>query len=124
MSLHHMEITERADGKHGWRITVGDDVVATDHGQGYNNEQDVLHSLFGLFLGTWDTSFLDLYAKWQSYEGEGYDLPEGAEEGVPVRIEDDSLPEQFADAGAVFSPSTEGQLASPAQEAANDDTQG
>ena len=114
MSLHHMEITDRPDGKHGWQITVGDDIVATDHGQGYNNKQDALHSLFGIFLGTWDTSFLDLYEQWQSYEGTGYDLPEGAAEGVPVRI-DEPMPEQFADASAVFSEATEGQLGSPAQ---------
>lgn len=102
MSLHRMELTEREDGKHGWRIMVGDDIVATEHSKGYNNTKDALDALFGIFLGTWDTSFLELYEKWQNYAGTSYDVPDGAIEGAPVHIEDKPMPEKFADAAEVF----------------------
>lgn len=88
-NFHTMETYEREDGKRGWRIKVGDEVVATDGGQGYNNEEDALTGLFGVFFGTWDQSFLDLYQKWQGYAGQAqrYDIPPEAQEGVPVRVE-------------------------------------
>lgn len=31
---------KRADGKWAWRLTSGSDVIATDGGQGYENESD------------------------------------------------------------------------------------
>jgi uncharacterized protein YegP (UPF0339 family) len=31
---------KRTDGKWAWRLTVAGDVVATDGGQGYENESD------------------------------------------------------------------------------------
>lgn len=87
MSLHSMYAGQRGDGKWSWHIKVGDDIVASDAGQGYNNEQDCLHSLFGIFFADWDESFLDWYAKWQSFAGENppEQSPE-TEEGAPVRI--------------------------------------
>lgn len=103
--LHEMETYEREDGKRGWRITVGDDVVATDGGQGYNNEEDCLAGLFGLFFGTWDESFLGLYEKWQSYSGQqgSYDTPAGSVEGPPVhmppKVIDVDAPNYQADLG-------------------------
>lgn len=76
-ALRSMETYERADGKRGWRIKVQDDVVATDGNQGYENEYDSLNSLFGIFFGAWDSSFLELYNKWQEYaEQRGQETPE------------------------------------------------
>lgn len=86
MSDHHVETYEREDKKRGWRITVGGDIVATDGGQGYENEKDCLAGLFGNFFGQWDDSFLELYQKWQKYAGQQYDVPPEAQEGVPVAI--------------------------------------
>lgn len=83
---HSMETYQRADGKRGWRIKVDDDIVATDGGQGYNNEQDCLAGLFGNFFGTWDESFLELYEKWQKYAGSQYTVPPEAEAGIPVHV--------------------------------------
>lgn len=87
MSLHKIYTGERGDGKWSWHIKVGDDIVASDASQGYNNEQDALHSLFGIFFGTWDESFLDAYARWQSYGGEQSNLPPEAESGPNVLTE-------------------------------------
>lgn len=70
MSNHSIETYTRQDGKSGWRALVGDDVVATDGGQGYNNDEDALSGFFGLFFGSWDTSFLGEYDKWQAYAGQ------------------------------------------------------
>jgi hypothetical protein len=76
-ALRSMETYEREDGKRGWRIKVVDDVVATDGNQGYENEEDALDSLFGIFFGAWDESFLELYAKWQNYASQkGHETPE------------------------------------------------
>ena len=82
---HRMETFERKDGKRGWRILSGDDVTATDGGQGYNNEEDCLAGLFGNFFDQWDDSFLELYQKWQSYAGQKppEQTPE-TQEGMPV----------------------------------------
>lgn len=69
MSLHTVEDYKREDGKLGWRVTVGEGdnkkVVATDGGQGYENKKDMLQSFFGLFFGTYDESFLELYNEWK-----------------------------------------------------------
>lgn len=67
---HSVETYEREDGKRGWRIKSGDDIVATDGGQGYNNEEDALTGLYNIFFGSYDTSFLELYQKWQDYAGQ------------------------------------------------------
>lgn len=64
MSIHTVEKYKRPDGKLGWRVRVGDDVVATDGGQGYENKKDMLDSFFGLYFGQYDESFLELYAEW------------------------------------------------------------
>jgi hypothetical protein len=100
--LHSMETYTRADGKRGWRIVVGSgpnaDIVATDGGQGYETERDCLGGLFGLFFGEWNESFLDLYAKWQSYAGSQYSVPPEAQEGAPVRVRrDGDAPNYHAD---------------------------
>jgi hypothetical protein len=81
-----MELVTRQDGRYGWRINVGDDVVATDGSQGYENKKDALHSLFGVFFGDWDESFLTLYADWQAYHPDQYTKVPGTEDGPPVRI--------------------------------------
>lgn len=83
---HSMETYQRADGKWAWRIKSGDDIAATDGGQGYENESDCLAGLFGNFFDEWDESFLDLYAQWQATKGSGYDVPPEAQEGAPVHI--------------------------------------
>lgn len=70
MSNHSIETYDREDGKRGWRAKVGDNIVATDGGQGYNNEEDALSGFFNLFFGSWDTSFLGEYEKWQAYAGQ------------------------------------------------------
>lgn len=92
--LHHMETYKRRDGKYAWRITVGTgesaDIVATDGGQGYENEKDCLAGLMGNFFGTWDDSFLEVYQRWQSYGAAAYDVPPEAEEGVPVHVQSDA----------------------------------
>jgi hypothetical protein len=98
MSLHHVETYETHDGKTGFRIKVGDDIIANDARQGYNNRQDALHSLFGIWFGNWDESFLALYNEWQSYAGEGYEVPPEAQEGAPVHIpQKDSGTGEYAD---------------------------
>jgi hypothetical protein len=95
---HSIETYEREDGKRGWRIVSGGDVVANDAGQGYNNEQDSLDALFGMFFGAYDDSFLELYQKWQSYAGE---KPPGSETGPNVWIQDGSAkPPEARDADA------------------------
>lgn len=65
MSLHTVEDYTREDGKLGWRVRVGGDIVAVDGGQGYENKKDMLQSFFGLFFGTYDESFLELYNEWK-----------------------------------------------------------
>lgn len=65
MSIHTVESYKReGDNKLGWRVRVGDDVVATDGGQGYENKKDMLDAFFGMYFGTYDESFLELYAEW------------------------------------------------------------
>ena len=86
-TLHSVVVGERGDGKFTWVAKMGDNVVASDANQGYENRKDALQSFFGLFFGIWDETFLALYGEWQSYAGTGYDLPEGAAEGVPVRLD-------------------------------------
>lgn len=82
---HRMETYEREDGKRGWRFLSGEDITATDGGQGYNNEEDCLAGLFGNFFDEWDDSFLELYQRWQKYAGSKppTQTPE-TQEGVPV----------------------------------------
>jgi hypothetical protein len=82
-----MRVGQRGDGKWTWVIKVGDDVVASDANQGYENEKDCLHSLFGMFFGTWDESYLDLYEKWNSYGGEAQNLPPEAQQGPNVLVQ-------------------------------------
>lgn len=65
MSLHTVEDYKREDGKLGWRVRVDDNIIATDGGQGYENKKDMLQSFFGLFFGTYDESFLELYNEWK-----------------------------------------------------------
>lgn len=86
-NLHNVVVGERGDGKFTWVAKIGDDVVASDANQGYENRKDALQAFFGLFFGIWDESFLTLYGEWQSYAGTAYDVPEGAAEGVPVRLD-------------------------------------
>jgi len=91
MDHNHMEITQDAAGDYRWSIWIGDPpVVLAYSGHGYANESDCLHSLFGIFFGTWDESFLANYGKWMKYSGEKvpYDLPPESTEGIPVRIAD------------------------------------
>jgi len=85
-NYNHVEHYRRADNKWAWRIKVGANVVATDGGQGYENEIDCLASLFGIWFGTWDESFLSLYEQWQSGGGATYELPPEAQEGAPVHV--------------------------------------
>jgi uncharacterized protein YegP (UPF0339 family) len=92
-----MYVSQRADGKWQWQIKVGDDVVASDASQGYENKQDALHSLFLIFFGDWNETFLTLYADWQAYAGEAGSLPEGAEDGPPVRVNTSLPPVNDAD---------------------------
>jgi len=93
MSLHSIEVYQEEHqlnesvslGDWRWRVKVGDNIVA-DSAEGYRNKKDCLHSLFGLWFGTWDESFLGLYNEWQSYAGETYDVPPEAQDGPPVHI--------------------------------------
>lgn len=93
---HRMETYEREDGKRDWRIVHGDDVTATSGGQGFNNEEDALASLFGNFFDEWDDSFLELYQKWQNYAGSKppEQTPE-TQEGVPVAEQKQPAPEGY-----------------------------
>jgi hypothetical protein len=93
MSTHNIETYQRADSKWSWRINVGGDIVATDGGQGYENKKDMLNSLFGIFFGTFDESFLTLYQEWN---------PEGNNQGVPSsEVVGDDIPSVEEQAGAV-----------------------
>lgn len=111
MSLHSIEAYQRDDGKWSWRVTVGDDVIASDASQGYERKKDCLHSLFGLWFGTWDESFLALYQEWQSYAGEAYEVPPEAQAGPPVHIAasqpDADAPNYEASATSPERPTTE-----------------
>ena len=85
MTQHHMEI-RLVLGQ--WRWTIWSDtqnIVGTSQ-RGYETEKACLHALFGIFFGTWDESFLELYAKWMEAGGE-YDVPPEAVEGANVRVE-------------------------------------
>jgi hypothetical protein len=85
MSLHHVEDYTDDAGETRWRITVGDDVVAVSP-DGYTDRRNALHSLFGIWFGNWDESFLSLYQEWQAFAGEAYEVPPEAQEGAPVHI--------------------------------------
>lgn len=85
MSLHHVETYTDDVGETRWRITVGGEVVAVSP-DGYTDKRNALHSLFGIWFGNWDESFLTLYQEWQAYAGEGYEVPPEAQEGAPVHI--------------------------------------
>jgi hypothetical protein len=97
MSIHHVEVYVDAAGENRWRINVDDDIVA-DSGEGYKNRKDLLNSLFGIFFGTFDESYLTLYQEWN---------PEGNVEGVPsseVVGDDVGPPSVEEQAGAVSDP--------------------
>lgn len=64
-----MESYKDGAGEWRWRIKIDGNIVA-DSGEGYKQERNALHSLFGIFFGSYDTSWLDLYTKWQNYSGE------------------------------------------------------
>jgi uncharacterized protein YegP (UPF0339 family) len=69
-----VETYKRSDGKWAWRITakrgnLPDAIIATDGGQGYENEADALNSLFSVFFGTYDTSFLAAHNRWAETSG-------------------------------------------------------
>ena len=69
---HAIKDYKDKDGKWRWNITVTPgtpagtepDIVA-DSGQGYNNKQDMLNSLFGIFFTDYDESFMRLFEEWQ-----------------------------------------------------------
>lgn len=92
MSLHSVEHYVDDAGEHRWRIKVGDDVIAVSP-DGYTDKRNALHSLFGIWFGNWDESFLALYQEWQAFAGEAYEVPPEAQEGAPVHI-----PQHDADA--------------------------
>jgi uncharacterized protein YegP (UPF0339 family) len=96
MDHHRMTVYQDDSGEWRWHLAVGSEVVATScEGEGFKNEADCLHSLFGIFFGTWDESFLANYGKWMKYSGEKvpYDLPPESTEGIPVRIADTDAPD-------------------------------
>src|SRR5262245_14992744 len=94
MSLHRIETFTRHDDKHGWKICVGDDVVAFST-IGFDTEAEMLDSLFGIFLGTWDLSFLGLYQKWQ----DGLSRLKLPDDSPPVRIAAEQPPVVAAEVG-------------------------
>lgn len=68
MSDHKIECYQDARGEYRWRIRVGDDIVA-DSSEGYTDKRNALTSLFGIYFGQYDESFLELYGQWQAYAG-------------------------------------------------------
>jgi hypothetical protein len=63
MNVNHIE-TYLDGGHHCWRILDEDNEVVADSDGGYATEHEALTSLFGIFFGDYDESFLVLYAKW------------------------------------------------------------
>lgn len=82
MSLHTINTYKDKQDQWRWSIAVTpgtpagtpEDVVA-DSGQGYANRKDMLNSLFGILFGSYDDSFLELYAEWN---------PDNAQDNVGV----------------------------------------
>jgi hypothetical protein len=100
MTQHHMEI-RLVLGQ--WRWTIWSDtqnIVGTSQ-RGYETEKACLHALFGIFFGTWDESFLELYAKWMEESGGEYDVPPEAVAGVNVRVEPAKVVEPIGEAVSV-----------------------
>lgn len=71
MSVHEVQPYKDAEGQHRWRVVVKgikgsavEDNIVADSGQGYNNEEDMAKSFFGLLFGDWNDSFLTFYNKW------------------------------------------------------------
>lgn len=72
--LHHIEVnrldTALITGGWSWQIKRGEDTVA--NGIWYSTKQECLDSLFGLFFGSYDMSFLEMHYDWQ----DGADIPD------------------------------------------------
>ena len=82
MTVHHIE-TYEAQGKHFWRITTDDDkVLVADSLGGHDTKHEALKSMFGLFFGDYDESFLTLYAEWNPDAQQGELFP-AASVGTP-----------------------------------------
>lgn len=63
MSVQNIETYQEDDGKYCWRITGPGGIIA-DSGMAYSKRADMLKSLFSIFFGDYDESFLALYAEW------------------------------------------------------------
>jgi hypothetical protein len=92
MTVHHIETYRDHTEKHFWRITDDEGELIADSLKGHETRTESLKSLFSLFFGDYDESFLTLYAEWNPQDGL---IP--APEPEPVHIyrkEDAPDPEQ------------------------------
>ena len=99
MTVHHIEITQTGSG-YDWYIR-NDDVIVANSFKSFPSRYEALKSLFGIFFGTWDESFLELYAKWMEESGGEYDVPPEAVAGVNVRVEPAKVVEPIGEAVSV-----------------------
>lgn len=84
MSVHSIETYEDKAGEHRWRIKAGNGAIIADSSEGYKNRVDMLKSLFSIFFGDYDESFLTLYAEWNPEENQP-ELPFEPEQ-VPAEV--------------------------------------
>jgi uncharacterized protein YegP (UPF0339 family) len=98
MSLHTINTYQDKQGQWRWNISVTpgtpggtpDDVVA-DSAQGYDSKHEMLTSFFGVYFGTYDDSFLELYQEWN---------PSDDGQGVPSSVVVNEAPSVEEQAGA------------------------
>lgn len=71
--MHNIETKQDQHGKWHWRIVLynkilGAEFFIAESSEEYTTRKEMLNDLFGLFFGTYDDSFLTLYAEWNPDE--------------------------------------------------------
>lgn len=84
MSVHSINTFEDKAGEHRWNIRAENGDIIADSSEGYKNRADMLKSLFSIFFGDYDESFLTLYAEWNPEAQQGGLFPEP--EHVPAEV--------------------------------------
>lgn len=75
MTIHQIQTYEDESGYNYWRIVALADTpsgpndelapkLVADSGRSYQSRPEMLNSLFSIFFGDYDESFLTLYAEW------------------------------------------------------------
>ena len=68
--IKHIDVYEDPSGW-TWKITESNDDArwAIAHGPVFKTKPEAMKSMFGLFFGDYDESFLTLYAEWNPSDG-------------------------------------------------------